>query len=437
MKKHLLLACSLLLTAAAWAQELPRRAFFGTQLEPVTEEVQRVMKLPEAKGALVQRVVPRSTAEAAGIQKGDVLLEFNKKPVNNPNELVAEVRKLQNGDKFSFMLIRNGKKKKVNGKLQALPQEQAKGMDISYGSVKTDEATLRTIVTKPAKSGKMPAVLFIQGVGCYSIDMALDTLRPETQLLYSLTRQGYVTMRVEKSGMGDSKGTPCDQIDFKTEAAGYQQALQKLASLPYVDAENIFIIGHSMGGVFAPVVAGDKAQGIIAYGTLTANFMEYFINSRRNIAQAQEMDPAQTDAYIKNEAACLSNYFNSNKTMQELAQQGGDCAEMMTSLNFRDDDFWRQLYAMNLPEQWKNYDGKVLALYGASDYISTKQEHQQLAEMVNYYHPGNGTFAVAPNADHGMSYATSFVEARKNPGRFNAEVVKIMSDWMKQNQQVQ
>src|SRR5574339_672842 len=73
------------------APELPRRAYFGIQMEPVTEDVQRVMKLPEAKGVLIQRVLPGSTAEAAGLNVGDIVLEINGIVVNTPAEAVRAV----------------------------------------------------------------------------------------------------------------------------------------------------------------------------------------------------------------------------------------------------------------------------------------------------------------------------------------------------------
>src|SRR5689334_19062581 len=59
----------------------------------------------------------------------------------------------------------------------------------------------------PALAGKHPAVLMIGGIGCYALDGLLGPAKlqqPYAQLLDAWTRAGYVTMRVEKSGMGDS-----------------------------------------------------------------------------------------------------------------------------------------------------------------------------------------------------------------------------------------
>ncbi len=228
MNKRLLvlLALSAFLLSGAGAQThkpdaisdvLPRRAFFGIRMEAVTDEVQRLMNLPAVKGVLIQNVIPGSTAEAAGLQRGDVLLELDGKEVNTPDEAVRMVSAYRAGQTLRYTLLRSGKKYTETTAIQGLPGEKYADLEVSYGSVKAGDARLRTIVTKPRQgNGKRPALLFIQGIGCYSMDTPFDTTRSELQLINRLARGGWVVMRVDKSGIGDSQGTPCDQVDLKT-----------------------------------------------------------------------------------------------------------------------------------------------------------------------------------------------------------------------------
>jgi hypothetical protein len=83
-------------------------------------------------------------------------------------------------------------------------------------------------------------VLLIGGVGCYSIDNIsnIDLLSMRSWI-DSLTANGFVTIRVEKTGVGDSKGTPCNECDFATERQGFLAGLKQLKSLPYVDKGNV------------------------------------------------------------------------------------------------------------------------------------------------------------------------------------------------------
>jgi pimeloyl-ACP methyl ester carboxylesterase len=101
-----------------------------------------------------------------------------------------------------------------------------------------------------------PAVLFLQGGGCSSIDVpwAVGTPGPLT-LLHAIASRGFVTTRVDKPGTGDSERPPCPETGFREELAGYQAALRALLADPAVDRNRVFLIGLSLGGFFAPLLA--------------------------------------------------------------------------------------------------------------------------------------------------------------------------------------
>ncbi|MBV6439694.1 MAG: Protein TolB [Saprospiraceae bacterium] len=403
-------------------------------MEAVTADVQRVMNLPAVKGVLIQNVIPASTAEAAGIQRGDVLLELDGREVNSPDEAVRMVGAYRAGQTLQYKLIRNGKTLLEKTTIQGLPREKYPDLEVTYGAVKAGDALLRTIVTKPKKSsGKLPALLFIQGIGCYSMDTPFDTARTELQLINRLVREGWVVMRVDKSGIGDSQGAPCDQIDFNTELEGYVQVFAALQKREDVDAENCFIFGHSMGGVMAPLVAKEhRVKGIVAYGTIGVNFMEYFANSRRTIAASYEMTPIEADDYVKEQCDCAAMLLSARLSRTDAVKLNPECGGVYDALLLRSEQFWRQLHEMNIPANWQHFEGKVLAAWGATDFISTKAEHQMIAATVNQLHPGNGIFLEIPNSNHGMHVASTFQEARTNPGDFNPEVAKQVGNWLKQ-----
>src|SRR5687768_8786246 len=79
------------------AQELARRAFLGIQMEPVNEDVRRVTGFKESHGVLVRGIIPGSTAESAGILKGDIVMELGGKTVSVPNEAVEVMRSFREG----------------------------------------------------------------------------------------------------------------------------------------------------------------------------------------------------------------------------------------------------------------------------------------------------------------------------------------------------
>jgi hypothetical protein len=133
-------------------------------------------------------------------------------------------------------------------------RESAADFDILHRTVDIDNAKYETIITKPKAAGRYPAVPLIAGLGCYSLDH-LKPDDPYARLLYGLTRQGYVTMRVEKNDEGESKGPPRDspRSDLHLAVRRSLAGLHSLASSEFVDPYNIFILAHSIGpleGVF-------------------------------------------------------------------------------------------------------------------------------------------------------------------------------------------
>src|SRR5262249_49449940 len=142
------------------------------------------------------------------------------------------------------------------------------GYDVVYGAVASRGARLRTIVSGPKAPGRHPAVMLIQGYGCFSIDNPVGEPGGFTRIARDLARHGYVTMRLDRPGCGDSEGGPCKDVDFDTELDGFREALRALKRLDFVDAENVFIFGHSMGGIVGLIIAAElPVRGLAVYGT--------------------------------------------------------------------------------------------------------------------------------------------------------------------------
>jgi len=83
------------------------KARVGLRVQDVTRELAEKLDLDEARGALVTEVTDGSPAERAGIQRGDVILEVNRKTVEDAAEFVRLVRKAEPG-KTLLLLVRSG-----------------------------------------------------------------------------------------------------------------------------------------------------------------------------------------------------------------------------------------------------------------------------------------------------------------------------------------
>jgi len=417
------------------AQELARRPLLGVQLEQITDDVKRIMELPSINGVLIKGVIPNTTATDAGFKSGDVLLKINNKEINTPSEAIKLVAGYRGGDEFTYQLIRE--KKIVEGKavFRALPFEKYDDMDMFYTSTKTVNGIQRIVVSKPKNKSKAPAIVFIGGIGCYTLDNPMDTTMSEIRLLNSLTRAGYVCVRAEKPGVGDNMNCkPCNEISFKEELDGYVKTVKTIKSYDYVDSNQVYIIGHSMGGVMAPLIAEETAiKGIIAYGTIGSNFIEYLAKTRRTIGEAFNWKPDETDDYIKDYCECATYYFVEKMTTAEAAKKKEACKDYLSIFDYRSRPYNNELYDLNIPGVWKTFTGKALLMWGESDYISSKEDHQIITQTVNAYHPGNAEFVTVKATNHGMKYANSFQEAKQSPGAYNPDVANQILKWLRQS----
>ena len=92
--------------------------------------------------------------------------------------------------------------------LKGRPFEKSDAYEVIYGAVPSRAGRLRTILTRPKGEGKHPALFLIQGIGLASIDNPVGPLSSYKTIVDDFTRHGFVTLRVDKPGCGDSEGGP-------------------------------------------------------------------------------------------------------------------------------------------------------------------------------------------------------------------------------------
>lgn len=100
------------------------RGWIGIYIQPITPELAQQFRLHDEQGVLVGDVVEDSPAEKAGIQRGDVILEFNGRKVEDPRSLRNMVAAMNPNDEATLKLFREGGEKTVRVEISELPDEQ-------------------------------------------------------------------------------------------------------------------------------------------------------------------------------------------------------------------------------------------------------------------------------------------------------------------------
>jgi len=404
MKKIIFLSFAivlLLMEKSMSGQELPRSASFGALVADLNDSSRAALGLSSLQGSLIKRIVPGSSAEKAGFIMNDVLVSMDDEKIENTVHFLDLLKKHHGGDKVKIGYYRKSKLKETTMSLLPKQMETSDDFDIIYSSVLSGNNQLRTIITKPKGGTIYPAVLIIGGVGCYSIDnISNPDIRSIKMWVDSLTRNGFVTIRVEKTGMGDSKGISCKECDFNSEKLGFLNGLKQLKSLSYVDKDNVFIAGFSIGGVLAPLIAQQEpVKGIIVYGTVGRNWLEYELENSFRQRMLDNMRADSIDLFMRAEYSRLYGLLVEKKSPEQIIKEHPETKANFFEYPMRN-EYFQQVADVNIRELWMNTKTRVLAMHGSSDFVSSANEHKLIAEIVNQYHPGNAAYVEIANADH-------------------------------------
>src|SRR5271157_6041683 len=110
------------------------RAYLGVMAQEVTPSIAKAFHEPEVRGALIGDVTPNSPAQKAGLEKGDIILGIDGKPINDSAELRMHVSLMAPGTKVSVKVFRDGAEKTLPLTLAELPTETARNEQPGTGS---------------------------------------------------------------------------------------------------------------------------------------------------------------------------------------------------------------------------------------------------------------------------------------------------------------
>lgn len=100
-----------------------RRGWLGVMIQEVTRDLAESFGMERARGALVSRVLPGSPADRAGLRTGDVIVEYNDRPVRRSGALPPMVGRTDIGSRARLGIIRDGERIDVPVTIGRLPDE--------------------------------------------------------------------------------------------------------------------------------------------------------------------------------------------------------------------------------------------------------------------------------------------------------------------------
>lgn len=426
-------ACAVAGTAmAAPAAELPRRAWLGAGLKVGADKAVTVSEL---------------LTPSLGLKVGDVVLEVDGRPVSSTSEVASAVAARGGGEAGRLKVRRGGREMTLSGRYATRPTETYQGGSAAYGVTAFEGGRLRDILVTPTGGAKGPVLFLIQGYTCDSMEAAQGS--SHQQLIEGLLARGISTYRIEKPRAGDSRGGPdCAAMDFATEVAAFKAGYARLTGELSVAPDRIFILGHSLGGLEAPLLAqaGPSPRGVAVYGTVARNWRDYLLDVLKYQGfMAGGADPAKGEIDGEKLRPLIEKIYARKLSPAQVAAESPETAELLktwlgwdggTGLMGRDVSFWRGISETRFMSAWRDTKSQVLAIYGESDFAAVDAEdHKLIAEVANHYRPGTGRFVLLPKTGHGMRLDGDRAQAKARdadapPGPFNSELVPLIGDWI-------
>lgn len=178
-------------------------------------------------------------------------------------------------------------------------------------------------LTLPSGPGPFPAAILISDSGRQDRDESIGGHRPFLVLADHLTRKGLAVLRFDKRGIGKSTGN-YDQATTDDFASDIEAALAYVKSRKEIDSKKIGLIGHSEGGIIAPLVA--TRSNDIAWIVLLAGAG----------LKGEEQLLLQTESSLRTAGVPDGEIFRTvsfNKQSYALVRQEKDAAALEAKLN--------------------------------------------------------------------------------------------------------
>ena len=100
------------------------RGWLGVVIQRITPELSEPFGLESENGALVSKVIPDGPAEGAGIERGDVIVEFDGQEIKDWNDLPRVVASTPVGRKVKLVVLRDGERKTLKVEIAELEEAQ-------------------------------------------------------------------------------------------------------------------------------------------------------------------------------------------------------------------------------------------------------------------------------------------------------------------------
>ena len=316
--------------------------------------------------------------------------------------------------------------------------------EVTFQNV-VDSVMLAGTLTMPKEGSDFPVVVLISGSGAQDRNSELLGHKPFLVMSDYLTKNGIAVLRVDDRGAGLSEG-----VHNETGVDGFvrdtESAVEYLKTRKQINLSQIGLIGHSLGGMIAPMVAStsEDVDYIVMLAGPGMRGDKLMLLQKEKVERSMGVNDEGIEVGQKNIGGAYEIIINSESPKDSLAAElksyfktafeGALPEQQLQMISDQLTIPWLTGLIKHDPaETFKNVKCPVLALNGEKDLqVPPKENLSAIESGIKANGNENVTVMELPGLNHlfqesetGMPTEYGTIEQT-----FSEEVLKIMSDWI-------
>ena len=316
--------------------------------------------------------------------------------------------------------------------------------DVRIDNPDAEGVTLAVTLTQPRGSDLVPAVVLVSGSGPQDRDESIWEHRPFAVLADHLSRQGIAVLRYDDRGFAESTGdfATGTSLDFAGDAMA---ALRWLRAQPGIHPNQVGVIGHSEGGLIAPIMAAevDAPDFLVLLAGPGTSGREIVLEQSALIARAAGGAPE--------DVASMVEALETMTAQAALAENGADVRARITPM--LTDEFMarlgvpadqKELFLVQITRDWyvdflnhdpipylQAVDQPVLAIIGSLD-LQVPAPSNLAGLRRGLAHNADATILELKGLNHLFQPAQTgtIAEYAQIETTFDPEALVLISDWI-------
>jgi pimeloyl-ACP methyl ester carboxylesterase len=317
-----------------------------------------------------------------------------------------------------LVVLRQGETLELAPRAVPMPLEQLPVGRIELDEVEWGQHRLRAIWTLPEAPGPHPVIWFLPGATWLTDERCLPPGGSLLELVRGFTRAGFATLRVDRSGLGDSEGPPCTELDLDAELAGWQAVLSHLSRrATVVRRGDVFVYGRSLGGMVAALLAQEYPfRGVAVWGTSARPWAECMLEASRRQYTLSGLGGARLETKLAQLERLQHLLYHEGLTPEGAFEREPELKGLESDafrgarIYLRTARFFQQLARLDLAAAWRAVRCPVLALHGSADFIGFAEHSAQIARLAP-----EGRYLELPGMDHMMHVRANMAQAFAEP----------------------